>query len=30
MSDVDIGEMILIVLVFVIGVGGFIWNATKA
>ena len=29
LTGVDIGEIILLVLVFVIGVGGFIWAATK-
>lgn len=29
MSEVDISEVIIIVIVFVIGVGGFIWAATK-
>ena len=29
MSDVDISEVVLLVLVFAIGVGGFIWAATK-
>lgn len=29
MSDVDISEVVLLVIVFAIGVGGFIWAATK-
>ena len=29
MSGVDISEVVLIVLVFVVGVGGFIYAATK-
>jgi hypothetical protein len=29
MSDVDIGEVVLLVIVFVVGVGGFVWAATK-
>lgn len=29
MSGVDIFEVILLVLVFAIGVGGFIWAAVK-
>jgi len=29
MSGVDIAEIILIVVVFVVGVGGFIYAATK-
>jgi len=29
MSDVDISEVILLVVVFAVGVGGFIWAATK-
>ncbi len=29
MSGVDISEIILLVIVFVVGVGGFIWAATK-
>jgi len=29
MSAIDIGEIILIVVVFFIGVGGFIYAATK-
>lgn len=29
LSDVDIGEVILLIMVFAIGVGGFIWAATK-
>jgi len=29
MSDVDISEVILLVIVFIVGVGGFIWAATK-
>ena len=29
MSDVDIGEVVLLVIVFIVGVGGFIWAATK-
>ncbi len=29
MSGVDISEIILLVVVFAIGVGGFIWAATK-
>ncbi len=29
MSGVDIGEIILLVIVFAIGVGGFVWAATK-
>jgi len=29
LTGVDIGEIILLVLVFAIGVGGFIWAATK-
>ncbi len=29
MSYVDIGEVILIVAVFIVGVGGFIYAATK-
>ena len=29
MSYVDIGEVILLVLVFVVGVGGFIYAATN-
>jgi len=28
MSDVDIGEVILLVIVFAFGVGGFIYAAT--
>ena len=28
-TAVDIGEVILIVIVFVVGVGGFIYAATK-
>jgi hypothetical protein len=29
MSGVDIAEVVLIVIVFVVGVGGFIYAATK-
>ncbi len=29
MSSVDISEVVLLVIVFAIGVGGFIWAATK-
>ncbi|ADN10195.1 hypothetical protein Saut_2153 [Sulfurimonas autotrophica DSM 16294] len=29
MSDVDISEVVLLVIVFTVGVGGFIWAATK-
>ncbi len=29
MSGVDISEIILLVIVFTVGVGGFIWAATK-
>ncbi len=29
LTTVDIGEIILLVVVFVVGVGGFIWAATK-
>ena len=29
LTSVDISEVILLVLVFAIGVGGFIWAATK-
>jgi hypothetical protein len=29
MSGVDISEVILLIVVFAIGVGGFIWAATK-
>jgi hypothetical protein len=29
MSGIDIAEIIILVLVFVIGVGGFIYAATK-
>jgi len=29
LTAVDIGEIILIVIVFVVGVGGFIYAATK-
>jgi len=29
MSDVDISEIVLLVIVFAVGVGGFIWAATK-
>ncbi len=29
MSSVDISEVILIILVFAVGVGGFIYAATK-
>ena len=29
MSDVDISEVVLLIIVFAIGVGGFIWAATK-
>jgi hypothetical protein len=29
MSSVDIGEVVLLVVVFAVGVGGFIWAATK-
>ncbi len=29
MSSVDISEVVLLVFVFAIGVGGFIWAATK-
>jgi nitrogen fixation-related uncharacterized protein len=29
MSDVDIGEVVLLVIVFVVGVGGFLWAATQ-
>jgi hypothetical protein len=29
MSDVDISEVILLIVVFAVGVGGFIWAATK-
>lgn len=28
-TTVDIAEVILIVIVFVVGVGGFVWAATK-
>ena len=29
MSEVDTVEVIIIVIVFVIGVGGFVWAATR-
>jgi len=29
LTTVDIGEIILLVVVFAVGVGGFIWAATK-
>jgi len=29
LTGVDIGEIILIVIVFVVGVGGFVYAATK-
>jgi hypothetical protein len=29
MSGIDIGEIILVVIVFFVGVGGFIYAATK-
>jgi len=29
MSSVDIFEVILLIIVFVVGVGGFIWAAVK-
>lgn len=29
MSYVDIGEVVLLVVVFAVGVGSFIWAATK-
>ncbi len=29
LTTVDIGEIILLILVFTIGVGSFIWAATK-
>jgi len=29
MSGIDIGEIILLVIVFVVGVGGFVYVATK-
>ncbi len=29
LSGVDIAEVILLVVVFIVGVGGFIWAATK-
>lgn len=29
MKGVDIAEIVIIILVFVIGVGSFIWNATR-
>jgi hypothetical protein len=29
MNGVDIAEVILLVVVFAVGVGGFIWAATK-
>ena len=29
MSDVGIGEVILLAIVFITGVGGFIWAATR-
>jgi len=29
MSGVDISEVVLLVIVFAVGVGGFIWAATK-
>lgn len=29
MSGIDVSEIILLVIVFAIGVGGFIWAATK-
>ncbi len=29
MNGVDIAEVILLVIVFAVGVGGFIWAATK-
>ncbi len=29
MAGVDIAEIILLVIVFAVGVGGFIWAATK-
>ncbi len=29
MSDVDISEVVLLIIVFAVGVGGFIWAATK-
>ncbi len=28
-TAVDIGEVVLLVIVFAVGVGGFIWAATK-
>jgi hypothetical protein len=28
-TGVDIAEVILLVIVFIVGVGGFIWAATK-
>jgi len=29
MSAVDIGEVVLLVIVFIVGVGGFVWAATR-
>ena len=29
MSGIDIGEIVLLVIVFVVGVGGFVYAATK-
>ena len=29
MSGVDISEVVLLVVVFLVGVGGFLWAATK-
>ncbi len=29
LSGVDIAEVILLIVVFAVGVGGFIWAATK-
>ena len=29
MSGVDIAELVLIVIVFIVGVGGFVYAATK-
>ncbi len=29
MNDVDIGEVVLIVIVFIVGAGSFVWTATR-
>ncbi len=29
MSGVDISEVIILIVVFIVGVGGFLWAATK-